>query len=543
MAAMQVDKRSLWQSLLRRAKAEHVPPVWIWLPASLVALGVLLPLIYLLIRTFELGDDAWQFLMRVQNLDILWNSVLLTFSVTAASVVLAVPLAWLTARTDLPLRRFWSIATILPLVLPSYIAAYLFVIFFGQRGELQGFLNALFGVERLPGIYGFGGAFLVLTLLSFPYVLLSVRSALWRMDPGIEESARLLGNKPSKTFFRVTLPILKPAILSGSLLVALYTLSDFGAVSFLNFKTFTWAIYLQYGTFGRSLAAALSLVLVAFTVILLLLEMKARGRSKYYRSGTSTIAPPQTIQLGKWRWPALMFCGLMVSVSLVIPLAVLAQWTIKGVLIGESFQSFWLLTWNSISASGLAALMAIFAALPIALWSVRYPSWLSGLVERMTYIGFALPGIAVALALVFFAINYARPIYQSMPLLIFAYVVLFLPTAVGAIRTSLLQVNPSIEEAARGLGKSSFQTARKISLPLMRSGILAAAAMVFLLVMKELPATLILGPTGFKTLATSVWSYISEAFYAQAAAPSLLLVLTSTGSLAFLLAKETRYTT
>lgn len=513
------------------------------MPAGVVALGVLLPLIYLGIRTFELGDDAWQFLMRSRNLEILWNSALLVFSVTAASALLAVPLAWLTTRTDLPMQRLWSVLTILPLVLPSYIAAYLFVIFFGERGDLQQFLNVLFGIERLPGIYGFGGAFLVLTLLSFPYILLSVRSALWRMDPGIEESARLLGNRPSQTFFRVTLPVLRPAILSGSLLVALYTLSDFGAVSFLNYKTFTWAIYLQYGTFGRSLAAALSLVLVIFTVGLLLMEMKARGRSKYYRSGTGATAPPTQVQLGKWRWPALIFCGLIVLVSLVIPLAVLTQWTIKGLLIGESFQSFWELTWNSISASGMAALVAVLAALPIVIWSVRHPSWLSGLVERMTYIGFALPGIAVALALVFFAINYARPVYQSMPLLIFAYVVLFLPTAVGAIRTSLLQVNPKLEEAARGLGKSSFQTARKISLPLMRSGILAAAAMVFLLVMKELPATLILGPTGFKTLATSVWTYISEAFYAQAAAPSLLLVLASAGSLAFLLTKETRYTT
>lgn len=527
----------------RRAKAHNIPPVWIWVPAGVVAFGVLLPLIYLGIRTFELGDEAWQFLIRSRNLEILWNSAWLVFSVTAASALLAVPLAWLTTRTDLPMRRLWSVLTILPLVLPSYIAAYLFVIFFGERGDLQQFLHVLFGVERLPGIYGFGGAFLVLTLLSFPYVVLSVRSALWRMDPGIEESARLLGNKPSKTFFRVTLPVLRPAILSGSLLVALYTLSDFGAVSFLNFKTFTWAIYLQYGTFGRSLAAALSLVLVIFTVGLLLMEMKARGRSKYYRTGTGTIAPPTQVQLGKWRWTALIFCGLVVLVSLIIPLAVLAQWTIKGLLVGESFQSFWELTWNSISASGMAALVTVLAALPIVIWSVRYPSWLSGLVERMTYIGFALPGIAVALALVFFAINYARPIYQSMPLLIFAYLVLFLPTAVGAIRTSLLQVNPKLEEAARGLGKSSFQTARKISLPLMRSGILAAAAMVFLLVMKELPATLILGPTGFKTLATSVWTYISEAFYAQAAAPSLLLVLASAGSLAFLLTKETRYTT
>jgi iron(III) transport system permease protein len=536
MASLQAGQRL--RRVFRQGKRRRVP-IAVWLPAALVAIAVLLPLVYLFLRTFEMGDNAWRFLLSSRNLEIIWNSALLVVSVTASSAVLAVPLAWLTVRSDLPLKKFWSVATVLPLVIPSYIGAYLFVLFLGEKGTLQQWLS-VFGIERLPGIYGFGGAWLVLTLLCFPYVVLSARAALWRLDPGLEQSARLLGHGPVKTFLKVTLPLLRPAILSGSLLVALYVLSDFGAVSFLNFKTFTWAIYLQYGTINRSLAAALSLVLVVLTVILLLLERRARGRSAYYRSDSRSSAPPNQIQLGNWRWPAFGFCVLAVGVSLILPISVLITWVINGLFSGEVFQSLWTLAWNSISASALAALAVVIAALPVAVLAVRYPSWWSTTVERLTYIGFALPGIALALALVFFAVRYAQPLYQSLPLLIFAYAVMFLPAAVGSIRTSLLQVNPNLEAAARGLGRHPLRVMAQIYVPLLKSGILAGGALVFLLAMKELPATLILGPTGFKTLATSVWSYISEGFYAQAALPSLLLVVVSSGSLAFILGRDER---
>ena len=169
---------------------------------------------------------------------------------------------------------------------------------------------------------------------------------------------------------------------------------------------------------------------------------------------------------------------------------------------------------------------------------MRYPGLLSSLLERITYVGFALPGIAVALGLVFFGANYARFLYQNISLLILAYVILFLPTAVGSARTSFLQVNPRVEEAARSLGRAPLQVFTSVTLPLVRPGILAGAALVFLLTMKELPATLMLGPIGFSTLATSIWSAASEAFFAQAAAPALLLILASSAPLAFLMLRE-----
>jgi len=223
-----------------------------------------------------------------------------------------------------------------------------------------------------------------------------------------------------------------------------------------------------------------------------------------------------------------------------MPVAVLVYWVLRGISAGEPMLLLWSHARNSLYVSGLAAVVAVVAALPIATLTVRYPSRISGLLERISYIGFALPGIVVALALVFFGIRYATPLYQTLGLLIFAYAVLFLPTAVGAARTSLLQVNPMIEDAARSLGKTPWQVFATITFPLVRPGVLAGAAMVFLLAMKELPATLILSPIGFKTLATSIWGATEDGFFAQAAAPALLLILASSIPMALLVLRGDR---
>ena len=203
----------------------------------------------------------------------------------------------------------------------------------------------------------------------------------------------------------------------------------------------------------------------------------------------------------------------------------------------------WSTTINSVYVAALAALVASVAALPVAYLSVRYAGWLSAMLERVTYIGFALPGIVIALSLVYFGANYAPPLYQSLSMLIFAYVVLFLPAAVGGARASLLQISPRVEEAARSLGRRPHSVFAAISLPLMWPGILAGAALVFLITMKELPATLILGPIGFKTLATSIWSATEAAFFAQAAAAALLLILASSVPLAILMLREGKLAT
>lgn len=334
---------------------------------------------------------------------------------------------------------------------------------------------------------------------------------------------------------------MRPAIAAGALLVALYTIRDFGAVSLMRYETFSWAIYLQYQTsFDRMAAAALSLVLVALAVIILLVETRTRGRAQYHRSTVGVTHPPTEVKLGRWRWLALGFCTFIVLLTLIMPMSILSYWAIRGISAGEPLRLAWSHALNSVYVSGIAALIIAVAAIPVAFLAVRYSGHMSRLLERATYLGFALPGIVIALALVFFGANYATPIYQTMVVLLFAYLILFLPQAVGSIRSSLLQVSPHIEEAARSLGRNARQTLFSVTLPLAKSGIFVGAALVFLTTMKELPATLLLSPIGFRTLATSVWSATSEAFFARAAVPALLLIILSSIPMALLVIRERR---
>ena len=519
-----------------------LPPLPVLAPALVVGAALLLPPVYLLVRALDGGGASlWELLFRERVAAILGRTLLLVVTVTLASAVVALPLAWLTVRTDLPFRRVWAVLTALPLVIPSYVAGFVVVVVLGPKGMLQKALEGPFGVERLPDIYGFAGAMFTLTFLSYPYLLLTVRAALMRLDPALEESARGLGQGPWRTFFGVVAPLMQPAVASGSLLVGLYTLSDFGAVSLLRYETFTWAIFTQYeSALDRTLGAGLSLVLIALALGWVGLEPLTRGRGRYYSSSSSATRPADTVRLGRWRWPALGLCGAVTAVSLGLPLSILCYWVVRGVSAGEPLTLVWQAAWNSVYVSALAALAAVVAALPVAALSVRHPGLLSGALERLGYVGFALPGITVALALVFFGSNYALPLYQTIGMLLLAYVALYLSPALGAVRTSLLQISPRFEEAARSLGRAPLGAFTSVALPVARPGIVAGASLVFLLVMKELPATLILSPIGFTTLATAIWSAASEAFFARAAMPALLLVLFSAGPLAFLMLRERR---
>lgn len=517
------------------------PPLVVWLPALLVGLALLLPLAYLVIRGASANEEAWSLLFRARTAQILGRSALLVVTVTSLSVLIAVPIAWLTTRTDLPLRRFWAVATALPLVIPTYVGGFLVVSALGPKGLLQSALSGPFGVERLPDIHGLTGATLTLSLLSYPYVLLTVRAALRNVDPVQEESARSLGSGALGAFFRVTVPQLRPAIGSGSLLVALYTLSDFGAVSLLRYETFTWAIYQQYqSTLDRSVVALLSLLLVGVATVVLIAEAYSRGRMRYHRVGAGTQRPPTPVRMGRWRWTAFAFCTVTVGLALAMPLGVLGYWLVRGISAGEPLLVLWSAARNSVLVSALAAVATVVCSTPVAVLLVRYPGVMSRTVKALGFAVYALPGIVVALSLVFFGSAIAPPIYQTTWLLLLAYVVLFLPVALGSTGSSLLQISPRLEDASRGLGRSAMQTMLAVTLPLMRPGILAAGALVFLVTMKELPATLILGPLGFKTLATSVWSASSEAFFAQAAAPALMLVLLSSVPMGFLVARRGR---
>lgn len=510
-------------------------PAFVWIPGLLIAAALGLPLVYLVHRAFGSEAGIWDVLLRLRTLEILGRSALLAVSVTGFSVVLSVPLAWLTVRTDLPFKKFWSVVTALPLVIPSYLGAFALIAALSPRGMLQQVFGDALGIDQLPDVRGFWGAAFTLTALSFPYVLLPVRAAMRNLDPRVEESARVLGHGPWSAFFRITLVQLRPAIVAGALLVALYTLSDFGAVSLLQFETFTWAIYLQFNAvFDRGIAASLSLVLVAMALAILLVDSYTRGRSRYSSSGVGGNGHTPIVRLGQWKWVGFGFCSFVGLMSIGAPIAVLTYWLVRGLAAGEQISSFWSAAVNSIYASLLAAIVCVTAAVPVAILSVRYPSRLSSLVERFSYVGFALPGVVVALALVFFGSNYALPLYQTLAMLIFAYAILFLPPAIGAIRAQLVQIDPKVEEAAQGLGLSPPRVFISVTLPLIKGGVLAGGALVFLITMKELPATLLLGPIGFETLSTAVWNASEAAFFARAALPALMLVILSSVPMALL---------
>jgi iron(III) transport system permease protein len=509
--------------MFRRNPLTNGAPVVVWLPALLVGLVMLLPLVYLFIRASQGRTDLFDMIWRPRTFDLLKNTIILGAIVTLATIAISVPAAWLTSRTDLPWRRFWSIALSLPLAIPSYVGAFVVVVALGPRGLLQGWLETLFGIERLPEIYGLFGAALTLTLLTYPYVYLTLTATISNMDSALEEASLSLGRGPGRTFWMVTLPLLRPAIAGGGLLVALYVFSDFGAVSLLRYDSFTRAIYVQYtASFDRVLAAGFALVLVAMTFGFLLIEAWLRGRAGYHRSTAGAARPTRITRLGRWKWLALGYCGTVVTVALVLPVGIICYWLVRGIRLGETFQTVREAAINSAYVSLLAAVVTVLLAV---VFSVRYPGVTSGLIERASYTGFALPGIVVALSLVFFGANYAPWLYQSVGMLILAYVVLFIPQAVGSMRAALLQISPRIEDAARSLGYSTPKVWVKVTGPLIRRGLLSGGLLVFLTVMKELPATLLLRPIGFNTLATRVWTNTSEGYWARGAAPALLLIL------------------
>jgi iron(III) transport system permease protein len=468
------------------------------------------------------AGDAWDVVFRTRTLDLLWSTGALVAGVVAATLVVAVPLAWLVVRTDLPGRRAWAVAAALPLVIPSYVAALCLLGALGPRGLLADLLG-----RDLPELRGYWGALLALTLATYPYVFLLASAALRDMDPALEEASRSLGRSRAETFRRVVLPALRPSLGAGGLLVGLYVLSDFGVVSLMNYDALTRAIFLQYRSlFDRTPAAALALVLVAFTMLLLLAESRARRRGRLHRTSPGVARAPQPLPLGRWRIPALVFCSATVGTFLVLPASVLAYWLGRGIGDGRGVEVPVREALNSVTASGLAALVGVAAALPLALLAVRYRSrWRT--LERVAFLSNALPGIVIALALVFFAARYAPFVYQTLTLLVLAYVIRFLPQALAALETALRRISPSIEEAARSLGRREASVLVRVTLPLARSGLGAGAALVFLSAMKELPATLLLRPIGFETLATSIWRETSVASYSQAAPAALLLIVLS----------------
>ncbi|MFF5982707.1 ABC transporter permease [Streptomyces olindensis] len=477
-------------------------------PACVAALFALLPLGYLAVRALERGPGyAWEVVADERTLHLLARSLGLTAAVVAACLVLGVSLAWLTVRTDLPGARAWSVLATLPLAVPSYVAAFAWL-------------------AAVPETGGFTGAALALTLVSFPYVHLPVAAALRGIDPAQEEAARSLGHGPVRTFLRVTLPQLRPAAAGGALLVALYVLSDFGAVSLMRYDTFTRAIHTSYrASFDRTPAAALSVVLVVMTVTLVAAEARTRGRAGHSRTGGGTARPAVRLPLGRLRLPALAWCAAVVAVAVAFPLGTLGYWLAVGSSATWDLATLSGAAWATLGVAAAGAALTTLLALPVGVIAARYRGRGPRLLEQAAYAGHALPGITVALSLVFFAVRYAYPLYQRLPLLIGAYVVLFLPVAVAATRAAVLQAPPVLEDVARSLGRSPLRVLREVTVPLAAPGVAAGAALTFVVCMKELPATLLLRPTGMDTLATRLWTETGAGSFAAAAPYAAALIV------------------
>ena len=502
-----------------------------------IAVVVVFPMVWLFIEAATVDPTrARDLLISPDSFDIVLNSLLLMGGVTAASILVGVPLAYLTVRTDIPFRRFWSVAVALPLVVPSYVGAFAFVSAFGPRGEFHSLLAPL-GIERLPEIYGLPGSIFVITLYTYPYVYLTARAGLLSFDVQLIEAARTLNQGRWEAFRRVTLPQIRPAVAAGALLTALYAVSDFGTPAIMRLPVFTRQIFVEYNSFGSEYAALLSLQLIGIVLVVLALEYYIRPDETV--QGDESDSEDSRVGLGRWRWPATLLPASVTAVALVVPVWILLLWLRRAEAGRRPTMAFeWTQAVNSVGVAAATALVAALAALPIAYFAATHDSRLAAVFERTTYIGFAVPGIVLGLALVYFGASYLPWVYQTIPLLVFAYVVRFLPQAVGSTRTSILQVDPQLVEAGRTLGESSMGAFRRVTFPLTRSGIVAGAALVFLTTMKELPVTLILRPSGFETIVTQIWRAQKNALYQYAAVPALLLLLISGLSMVILLSQE-----
>ena len=503
---------------------------------SLVGLAIAalfaLPLVYLLSHEVGLRSDVLDILRDEDVGGPLVRTLTLATSVALGATFIGTMLAWLLVRTDVPGRRVWRVLVPLPLVMPSFVGAFALVAMFAPGGLVE---NTL-GIHDLPPVEGLWAAWLVLTLLTYPYVYLPVAARLETLPRSLEESARALGRSPREVFRTVVLPQCTGAMLAGALLVFLYCLAEFGAVQILHYDTLTRAIFSSW-LFDRDVALALSLVLVAIALVVITVERLHARR----RVHTEAIGPPsRTVQteLGRTRALALTFVGLVLTLALFVPIIVLTYWASRG-LIGDAELQISDLVQPAITTAWLgivAAIVAVVAVLPIAFLTVRYRSVAGETANAVIVSSFALPGLVIAISIVFVVVQsvFSDLLYQTWALLIFAYVVHFGSQSLRAAQVAVTGVPRRVEDAARSLGASRTRRLATVSVPLMRSGLLAGAGLVLLSTMKELPATLVLAPAGTRTLATEIWSARAEGFFAEAGLASLVLLALS-GALTWVL--------
>lgn len=483
---------------------------------------LLLPFAYVLLRSFEVGwDRAIELVFRQRVWDLLTNTLLLLILVTTIAMTMGTISAFLLERYRILGKSFFRVSSTLPLCIPAFVSSFTWI---SLTFEMEGLL----------------GATIVMTLASAPLTYLPVAATLRRMDRSLEEVSLSLGKSHSYTFWHAVFPQLKPALGSSFLLIALHMLVEFGAVSILNYPTFTTAIYQEYDmSFDNSTAALLALLLLIICLVVVAFEVFFRGQQTLTRSGKGVIhqQPPKCLP---WYWHglALIFFSGQFILSIGVPLAMLGYWMYIGTSLqyGLDWAEFFESLGMSLSVSAGGALATVIAAMPLVWCAIRYHSFLTTWIDRLPFLLHALPGIVIALALIHFSINYASPLYQTFFVLLLAYFMLYMPMAQTTLRASLEQVPANMENVGRSLGRSNPFVFRTLLVPSILPGIAAAFALVFLNLMKELTATLLLTPGAMQTLATSVWYYTNDASYA-AAAPSAITLILCSGVPVYLLKK------
>jgi iron(III) transport system permease protein len=476
--------------------------------STVVGLVLLAPLVFLLIEASGAGVSTTAHLIwRQLTATLLWNTIRLTVVVTILCAVIGTMAAWCVERTDLPGRRVWAVLVVVPFAIPDFVVSF-------------GWASLSTWVE------GFRGAVLVMTLAVYPLVYLPVAASLRSADPGQEEAARSLGLSRFATFWRVTLGQTRGAILGGCVLVSLVMLAEYGAFEILGYQTFTTEIFTESNiSFSLPAACALSLVLVVLGSVVLTGDFAARNRGRVVRTGALAQRTIQRHHLGRATVPVLAAFVALVGLALGVPIGSSVYWMFEGGAHALGGASILNAGWHTALYGGVAAALATLMALPVALLAVRHSGRGGRVFERSTYLVLAMPGLVIALALSYFTERYADGFaYQSAPLLIAAYAILFFPLALVGVRASVAYAPPALEEMARSLGLRRLAVAWRVTLPLVGPGLAASYCLVFLAAVTELTATLILIPTGVQTLSTQFWAYQQNLSYGQAAPFALVII-------------------
>ncbi|MEN2494222.1 MAG: hypothetical protein TECD_00113 [Hyphomicrobiaceae bacterium hypho_1] len=509
----------------------------------LLVIVLISPIISVILSILEKDNGTISHMLRTTMSGYVANSVILVFGVGIGVLAIGSVTAWLVVMCDFPGRRFFEWALVVPLAMPAYIIAYAYTDFLSHSGAVQSALRSLTGWGSLdywfPNVRSVGGAITMFILVLYPYVYLLARTAFLRQSADYIAVSRTLGRSAFGVFWSVGLPLARPAIAGGVALALMETLADYGTVAHFGVQTFTTGIYKAWYSMDDLIAAGqLATMLLTFVFVVAIFERQERNRFRFDH-GNTLRGLPRYVLYGYKAWIAFIICLIPVLLGFLIPITTLINLNIVD---GHNIFSanYISLIINSFSLSAATAIFATALALLIMYSSRLSPSWLSEVSVKLSHLGYAVPGsvIAIGIMLVVAGADYLVDLVSfkilgittgtlltgSVVALIMAYTTRFIAVSLNSIETSLSQIPQSMDNVARTLGSGKLTMLRRVHLPLIRSGLLTAALMVFVDVMKELPATLLLRPFNFDTLATQAYRLASDERLAQASTPSLVLV-------------------